>query len=72
MYAPYISRYIFRRNVSRSAFQTHFPVRNATGMRFHGVRGHFRKKNGTIPGSGTRFRFRSPRNESESALPVVS
>ena len=74
MYAPYISRYIFRRNVSRNVLQTHFrakclafPAGNATGMRFHGVRAHFWKKNGTIQGSATRFR-----PVSASGLPEMS
>lgn len=36
-------------------------------MRFHGVRAHFQKKNGAIPGSGTRFR-----PVSASGLPEMS
>lgn len=74
MYTPYISRYISQRNVSRNVVQTHFrakcltfPVGNATGMRFHGARAHFQKKNGAIPGSCTRF---CP--VSASGLPEIS
>ena len=51
MYALYISRYIFGRNVSRNTLRRHFrakcvglPDRNATEMPFHGIRRSFPKE----------------------------